>query len=138
MKKTAVKYGIFALYILIVLKLTLLRETTLDNYEINFTPFVELINVYRTSSTWQFLRLFLGNIGWFIPFGFILPLMMKKSNFLTVTLMGCGFSFLIEILQLALKKGYCELDDLILNTLGAVIGYAMYKIIKNIWKYNRG
>lgn len=129
MKKTAIKYVIFVLYIVVVLKLTLFRQTTLENYEMNFVPFVALINVYSTSSTWQFLRLFLGNIGWFVPFGFLLPLMMKKSSFLSVTLMGCGFSFLIEVLQLAFKKGYCELDDLILNTLGAALGYAAYKII---------
>ncbi len=132
MKKYIIKYAFFTIYILILLKLTLFRQTTLENYEINFTLFIDLINVYKNSGLWQFIRLFLGNIVWFIPFGFMLPKILKKCNFITVTLSGCLFSLLIEILQLVLKKGICEIDDLILNIAGTMIGYSVYKIIQRI------
>ena len=132
MKKCVIKYAFFTIYILILLKLTLFRQTTLENYETNFTLFVDFINVYKKSGLWQFIRLFFGNIVWFIPFGFMLPKMLKKCNFITVALSGFLFSLLIEILQLVLKKGICEIDDLILNVLGTMIGYSAYKIIQRI------
>lgn len=132
MKKHIIKYAFFTIYILILLKLTLFRDTTLENYEINFIPFVDLINVYKKSGLWQFIRLFLGNIVWFVPFGFMMPEMLKKCGFITVTLRGFLFSLLIEVLQLVLKKGICEIDDLILNTFGAMIGYTLYKILQRI------
>ena len=132
MKKYIIKYAFFTIYILILLKLTLFRQTTLENYEINFTLFIDLINVYKNSGLCQFIRLFLGNIVWFVPLGFMLPKMLKKCNFITVTLSGCLFSLLIEILQLVLKKGICEIDDLILNIAGTMIGYSVYKIIQRI------
>ncbi len=132
MKKHIIKYAFFTVYILILLKLTLFRQNTLENHEINFTLFVDLINVYKRSGLWQFIRLFIGNIAWFVPFGFMLPMMLKKCNIITVTLSGCLFSLLIEILQLVFKKGICEIDDLILNIAGAMIGYAVYKIIQRL------
>ena len=132
MKKYIIKYAFFAIYILILLKLTLFRQTTLENYEINFTLFVDLINVYKKSGLWQFIRLFIGNIVWFIPFGFMLPKMLKKCNFTTVTLSGFLLTLLIEILQLVFKKGICEIDDLILNIAGTMTGYSVYKIIQRI------
>jgi len=132
LKKYIIKYAFFTIYILILLKLTLFRQTTLENYEINFTLFVDLINVYKKSGLWQFIRLFIGNIVWFIPFGFMLPKMLKKCNFTTVTLSGFLLTLLIEILQLVFKKGICEIDDLILNIAGTMIGYSVYKIIQRI------
>lgn len=118
---------IFVVYILVVLKLTIFRETTFSGYRLNLKLFTELIKVYNNSSIWVFLRLFLGNIGWFMPFGFLLPL-IKRNKFLTVLLSGFGFSFAIELLQLVFKKGFCEIDDLILNTIGTAVGYAVYRV----------
>ena len=132
MKKYIIKYAFFTIYILILFKLTLFRQTTLEKYEINFTLFVDLINVYKKSGLWQFIRLFIGNIVWFILLGFMLPKMLKKCNFTTVTLSSFLFTLLIEILQLVFKKGICEIDDLILNISGTMIGYSVYKIIQRI------
>ncbi len=138
MKKSLFKYIIFAIYVLIVLKLTVFRETTLAARQINMTLFVDLIKVYKTGTTWQFIRLFVGNIIWFVPWGFLIPMMIKKSNFIFVFLSGFAFSFVIEALQFTFKKGLFELDDLILNTLGAIIGYCLYllamkfKCIRNL------
>ena len=132
MKKYIIKYAFFTIYILILFKLTLFRQTTLEKYEINFTLFVDLINVYKKSGLWQFIRLFIGNIVWFIPLGFMLPKMLKKCNITTVTLSSFLLTLLIEILQLVFKKGICEIDDLILNIAGTMIGYSVYKIIQQI------
>ena len=64
------------------------------------------------------------NIALFCPLGFLLPLLWKKmrSWYLSVPL-GLGVSLLIELVQLALKRGICDVDDLLANTLGTVLGW---------------
>ena len=138
MKKSSFKYIIFVIYIFVVLKLTIFRETTLSAREINLTLFSDLIKVFKTGTTCQFVRLFVGNIVWFVPWGFLIPMMIKKDKFVPAVLSGFAFSFLIEILQFTFKKGFFEIDDLILNTMGAIIGYFLYlfamkfKCIRNL------
>ena len=137
MKKSLPIYFIFAIYILVVLKLTIFRETTLDERSMNLTLFKDLINVYKTRTTWQFVRLFVGNIVWFVPWGFLIP-MICKNNKLFVFLSGFAFSLVIETLQFALKKGLFEIDDLILNTIGAILGYGLYLCTRKIVCKNKG
>ena len=122
---------LFVLYLLVVLRLTVFRPTTLSDYAVNFVPFVALIKTYKTASLWQFLRLFLGNIGWFVPYGIFLPLIWKKEFWQTV-LFGALFSFFIELSQFLFKKGVTELDDLILNTFGVLLGYLIFLLGKKI------
>ncbi len=67
----------------------------------------------------------------FIPIGILLPLVckrMKKAK--SVVFVGVGISFFIETVQLILCCGVVQTEDLIMNTLGTVIGYWIYSIIK--------
>lgn len=70
----------------------------------------------------------LGNVLAFFPFGFILPVITRRmqSGFL-ITLSGFGFSLLVELLQLVTKVGCFDVDDLLLNTLGAAAGYLLFR-----------
>lgn len=63
----------------------------------------------------------------FLPFGFCLPLLWNISGKKAV-LAGFGVSLFIEFSQLFLARG-TDIDDLILNTLGAGAGLAIYKAI---------
>lgn len=85
---------------------------------INFEPFSMTID--RVG--------YLQNILLFIPLGMLLPLFFKRPYFLLCTLSGTLFSFMIECSQL-LNKRSSDVDDLIMNTLGAIIGYLLYKLI---------
>ena len=67
------------------------------------------------------LYLFGGNIVCFIPFGMYLQ-WRKQWKLKTIAVMGLFFSLFIETMQYVLGTGVSELDDLILNTLGTVIG----------------
>ena len=72
------------------------------------------------------------NIILFIPFGFLIPLIWKKMRSLHLTaLAGFSFSILIEISQL-LNNRRTDIDDLIMNTLGAIIGFLIYKSFKKL------
>jgi len=119
---------IFSAYILIILRLTIFRLVPLDERQINLTLFTELINVYRYAGLMPFIRLFLGNIAWFIPFGFLLPMLIKRNSFRFIALIGFLFSLAIETAQFISFRGVAELDDLFLNTIGIVIGYFAFKL----------
>jgi len=121
---------IFVIYIAIVLNLTIIRFGRFyPERQLNLLLFADLIETYKRYGFWSFTRLFFGNIGWFIPFGFLLPLLLKKESFFKVVVMGFMFSFAIETIQFIFRKGVAELDDLILNTIGVAIGYYFYKLL---------
>lgn len=64
------------------------------------------------------------NILLFVPYGFLLKIVWKKESRFWMHL-GLGFltSFGIECLQLVSGRGIFQIDDIITNTLGAVLGY---------------
>lgn len=68
------------------------------------------------------------NIIMFIPFGILSPMIfkrMKKSWF--CVLIGCIFSCGIEISQLITGRGYCQLDDVVTNTVGTLVGWLIWR-----------
>ncbi|MCL2696221.1 MAG: VanZ family protein [Clostridiales bacterium] len=121
---------IFALYIAAVLRLTVFRggAALYAERQLNLVLAENLIRVWQSGNRFDFFRQFWGNIGCFVPFGFLLPLLMKRPRFLTVAAIGAGFSLAIEVTQYFSRMGVAELDDLILNTLGVVIGYLIYRL----------
>ena len=66
----------------------------------------------------------INNILVFIPFGALFPVRRWKPLFVTVLL----FSIAIEVVQYIFNLGWCEIDDVIHNVLGCMIGYGLYKL----------
>ena len=66
----------------------------------------------------------------FLPMGIYLPYLFKKlSNYKSFLVVMLIILFAVEILQFVLKRGAFDIDDLILNLLGAVIGFGLWKLI---------
>lgn len=71
----------------------------------------------------------------FIPTGIILPILYKRLNsFWKVLLTGAGISLCIEVIQLLLPNSVTDIDDLILNTAGVIIGYAVFSLVRRLRK----
>ncbi len=71
-----------------------------------------------------------GNVVMFIPLGFLLPTVSPRQRKLWRTLLATAMIIvLVEMLQLFSLRGSCDVDDLILNVLGACLGYILYKIL---------
>ena len=102
-------------------------------YRYNLTLFQEIGRYYgvgiRTGS-WTLFRLnVLGNVFVFIPFGVFLPALFEKcQKLITVIWFSFELSFLVELIQLVTKVGSFDVDDLLLNTIGGMLGYFVYKI----------
>lgn len=68
-----------------------------------------------------------GNVIAFLPYGAFLPTIWKKlRKFWMVVLFSFEFSLIVELIQLVLKVGCFDVDDMILNTLGGALGYLLF------------
>ncbi len=76
----------------------------------------------------EFLINFIGNIIIFTPIGFYIPLLWRGVSLKKTLLVGFFSSLFIEICQIWLPRE-TDVDDLWLNTLGALLGYLIYKIL---------
>lgn len=68
------------------------------------------------------------NIFMLVPLGFMLPFVNRKYPIL----IGIVCSLLVESMQYITKRGYFEIDDIVHNTIGILIGYLAYKVFSNI------
>ncbi len=81
-------------------------------------------------STGRILEIVLGNIIIFIPLGLLLPVILKRKSSRDIFLGGFLLSASIETVQFIFGLGNTDINDLILNTLGTIIGYLLFKFIK--------
>ena len=94
----------------------------------NFTPFESISdNIHHLSSN-DLINLF-GNIAIFMPYGIFLQFMSQnpRMSFKGVFAMSLGLSFSLECLQLIFSIGSFDVDDLILNVSGGLLGYGVFK-----------
>ena len=105
-------------------------------YTYNLIPFKEIMRFYTYRDLvgiQAFLLNLFGNVLAFIPFGFMVPIVSDKNRSLLRT---AGLTFLlslfIECIQLIFRVGSFDVDDLILNTLGGVIGFILFWIMNQI------
>ena len=97
---------------------------------VNFKPFVYLFD-YPTVR--EALLNLVGNTAMFIPLGIVWPAVLKKLNtHWKVIAAGFGVSLTIEVLQLPFFDRATDVDDLILNTLGFLLGYGIYLLAKRM------
>lgn len=94
----------------------------------NLIPFISIgQQLENFSEGWARINI-LGNIIPFVPFGYFLPLIYKKINspqrLFSVALL---FILFIEIFQFITRLGIFDVDDIILNMFGILIGYFLYK-----------
>ena len=77
----------------------------------------------------------LGNIALLIPIGYLLPFVFHRLTTKKALIIALAFCLLIECIQAILKIGIFDIDDVILNGLGFMIGYWFYRWIPAIWMY---
>ena len=125
-------------YLVVLIRIVLFKQVALYNLfaaigsmerTISIIPFKSLLDMINNNiSVTRILENILGNIAIFIPFGLLLPIVQKDKS-KKIILYGLITSALIEIIQYVFALGSSDIDDLMLNTLGTVIGYLLYKII---------
>ncbi len=133
---------LFVLYVLLLIYFLFFSEgygrvaEVQQAYRYNLVPFVEIRRfwIYRKQlGTFAVFSNIFGNVIGFLPFGFILPVIFRRMNsgFL-ICISGFLLSLTVEVIQLITKVGCFDVDDMILNTLGAVFGYVLFCICNHI------
>ena len=145
-KKRAARFDcriLFYLYLIVMFYFVLFserygRETGYDTSHVNLELFKEIKRfwMYRSLLTPEaFITNLVGNVFAFSPFGFLLPVMTEKKRGLIKVVLGSFlFSLIIESCQYIFKVGVFDVDDLLLNTIGGLIGYIIYKIAVTIYR----
>lgn len=102
----------------------------------NLIPFKNImvyINGYDRFNLDIIINNTLGNVLIFLPLGLFLPILFKKyTRFSKLFFCSILISFTIEALQFILQIGQFDIDDIILNTSGSIVGYF---IIKTIYEF---
>ena len=105
-------------------------------YRYNLIPFVEIRRfwTYREQvGTMAMMLNIFGNVAGFVPFGYILPVLSDRlRNALLIVVSGLSLSLCVETAQLFFRVGSFDVDDLMLNTLGAFLGYVLFCICNEI------
>lgn len=106
------------------------------DYAYNLMPFREIRRFWKYRELLGFRAVFLnlfGNVLGFVPFGFILPVVSRRGRkWKNAVLIGFGFSLCIELTQLIFKIGSFDVDDILLNTTGSVLGFLAYRWVQKI------
>ncbi|MGE5630202.1 MAG: VanZ family protein [Caulobacteraceae bacterium] len=102
-------------------------------YEYNLVPLKTIYSLITGYSKYDLIvwvyNLF-GNILVFIPLGFLLiSLQREKSSIKTALIISLFIVLFAELMQLILKVGVFDVDDIILNLIGSLIGCGIYKVI---------
>lgn len=119
---------IFAVYILCLFQVVTFQDDT-SWASNNFIPFKEILR-YNISSR-LFIKNVLGNMIMFLPFGFFVSYFLKSEKIYMPVILTIIASLSIELVQLAIGRVF-DVDDIILNLLGGIMGYFIYSVIRII------
>ena len=131
--------GAFLIYLVLVVYFLFFcdrygRTVQYDTIKYNLVPFQEIrryIMNWEYFTIEQFVLNMAGNVGLFIPFGAMLFVWKGKPVwFLEVTGLTFLLSLGIEIIQLITRVGVFDVDDIILNTVGGMLGYFIYRVVR--------
>ena len=130
--------NLFFIYFLMMIYYTFFKngELCFSFYRIryvNFIPIKRTIEMFANVNTGYTCPYYnvLGNIILFIPLGFFIPLLFKKCDKLKrVILYGFIGSFTIEFLQYFTSNNITDIDDLIFNTIGAILGFCCFRLVR--------
>ncbi|MGN1370252.1 MAG: VanZ family protein [Aristaeellaceae bacterium] len=126
----------FLVWFGVVLYLTLFsRIGDKNRVVVDMTPFRWLSEAIAAGSL-EPMQHFLLNVLLFLPFGYLLPCMDPRhlSRISFAALSGLVASTVIETIQMVAGLGWCDMDDIIANALGAAIGYGLYRLLAQIRK----
>lgn len=114
------RYGLLFLYVLFILYMTLYVRDVREGLPASFVPFDSVKSAMEDGFSYDAWAQIIHNIMLFMPLGFILYAVRGRT--MPVLLSCTAFSVLIEITQYFTGLGYLDVDDILWNTLGGLIG----------------
>ncbi len=125
---------LFIIYILLLYEL-LTRSELNHNSGFNLAPFTEMFR-YPIGSKGFYFNV-VGNIVMFIPFGYFISTYIKPKKMLPILLVSIISSTTVEFVQSCIGRSF-DVDDILLNAVGALIGFLLYVSFNAIKKFLPG
>ena len=143
---------VFAIYILLLIKLiifkypwenlmaitkswekgVILEGLTTANFELGKSIRM-YIRYFDKFPFWNGFANLIGNVLVFIPYGFLLPMVYPAcGKWWRVFYCAVGFVMCIELFQLFSAFGAFDVDDILLNVLGTMIGYGLFSLLRKV------
>lgn len=113
----------FIVYLFLLFQLV--TTTDFESFSNNFIPFKEIMR-YRIDSS-LFYRNVIGNIILFVPFGYLVSYYIKKPKYYVTLILTFITSLSTEVIQMYIGRSF-DIDDIILNFVGGLVGYLIYKL----------
>ena len=133
--KSGLRYSAILLlveYIFLLFCSTVFFRTPGDTRQYDFQPFWSYQAIQEGRE--DLLAENIMNVVVFIPVGLLLGIAFKQMTWWKALLIGCSISVTIEALQFFFMRGFSEVDDVMHNTLGCLIGFGFMIILRIIFK----
>ena len=140
-----IKYGVTAVYVILMLYFLFFAEqfgrtTAVSGYRYNLVPFREIrrfLIYYHQLGVMTVMVNVLGNVVVFVPLGILLPAICSgkaKRMRLPFVVIIAAVSFIVELIQLVAKVGTFDVDDIILNTVGGILGVVIFSLSNAVYE----
>ncbi|MET3538490.1 VanZ family protein [Chryseobacterium limigenitum] len=127
-----VPYTLFLLYLMFLG----MGRFQYDENVVRIKPILSTIEFIEGTIRWEdIIRIVLGNVVMFIPFGFLGWIFPELKNLKNLLFSFMSAIVIVEALQYFTRMGICEIDDVILNTFGVYLGFLICGFLEN--KFSR-
>lgn len=116
----------FILYMMCLFYVVTFQDIDVPTEGYNIVPFKEMFRYHIGSH--MFFKNVIGNMLMFVPFGFFVSYILRKTKLVWVILITLIISLTIEFTQANIGRIF-DIDDVILNVIGGSIGYYLFDII---------
>lgn len=124
---------ILAEYVFVIFCSTVLFRTAVDRNGHEFKPFWSYEAIENGRS--ELLVENIMNVVVFVPVGILLGSLLRgKGSWLIALTVGMGISLSIEAMQYVFHRGFAEVDDVMHNTLGCIVGYMLVLSVARLCK----
>lgn len=131
-----ISIGLFVTYTLTLLVLTFIAREKWTDGLIFLIPFENIFRIIQNGYPWNYdniVRNTVINVILFMPLGFLGAEILQKKIAFSI-LIGFGISLAIELVQLVTKLGVFDVDDLLMNTLGTLLGCGLFALCRAIYR----
>ena len=134
-KRKDISTVLLGIVVALIIWITILSRENLMGTPITYRPFHSLSSFLKELQRGRIGNSF-GNIILFIPVGALLPAVTGWKKMWKTVVAGISFSLFIEIIQLITSRGCFDIDDVLLNSLGTVMGLGLYCVAQKLFTKN--
>ncbi|QQQ30497.1 VanZ family protein [Chryseobacterium indoltheticum] len=102
-----------------------------EDHIVRIKPIISTVWFIQETISWfDIIKIVLGNVVMFIPFGFLGWIFPQLNNLKNLIITFVSVIVIVEALQYFSRLGVFDVDDVILNTFGVLLGWQMKRILE--------